>query len=65
MYQESLGTRLRMERFKRNLTQAQVCKEIGMKVDTLSQIENDKGTHFDSTLQRLLDYYEIDKKVTN
>ncbi|ESU31299.1 hypothetical protein G3A_17475 [Bacillus sp. 17376] len=59
MYIESLGTRLRIERFKRNMTQGQVCQELKMKVSTLSQIENDKGVHFDSTIRKLLKFYGI------
>jgi transcriptional regulator with XRE-family HTH domain len=62
MCQESLGILLRLERFKRNMTQAQVCREISMKVRTLSQIENGKGNHFKSTIQRLQNYYNLDFK---
>lgn len=57
MYKESLGTRLRIERFKRNMTQKEVCRELEMKVFTLSQIENDKGIHFDSTIRKLVGFY--------
>lgn len=59
MQNESIGTQLRLERFKRNLTQAQVCKELGMKVSTLSQIENDKGNSRKSTLNKLIKFYEM------
>lgn len=62
MYKESLGTRIRLERFKKNMTQAQVCKEVGMKVNTLSQIENDKGIHYESTIKKLTDYFGIDSE---
>jgi transcriptional regulator with XRE-family HTH domain len=62
MYKESLGTRLRLERFKKNMTQAQVCKELGMKVATLSLIENDKSNHHESTIKKLLDYFGLDSE---
>ena len=58
MQKESIGTKLRLERFKRNLTQAQVCKELGMKVSTLSQIENDNGNPRKSTLNKLIKFYK-------
>ncbi|WP_413231383.1 helix-turn-helix domain-containing protein [Mesobacillus sp. S13] len=60
VYKESIGTRLRLERFKKNMTQTAVCKEIGMKVDTLSRIENNKGKHHKSTIKKLCDYFKID-----
>jgi transcriptional regulator with XRE-family HTH domain len=57
---ESLGTRLRLERFKRNMSQEQVCEKLNMTVRTLGNIENDKGNHRKSTLKRLTDFYEMD-----
>jgi transcriptional regulator with XRE-family HTH domain len=56
---ESLGAILRMERFKRNLTQEQVCKAIQMKIETLSRIENDKSVH-GRTIKKLIDFYKLD-----
>jgi len=38
MHSQSLGAILRIERFKSNLTQEQVCKDLKMKVSTLSSI---------------------------
>lgn len=43
MNPQSLGDILRMERFKRNFTQEEVCKVLKMKVSTLSRIENNKS----------------------
>lgn len=60
MNNESIGTRLRLERFKRNLSQEQVCEKLDMTVRTLGNIENDKGNHRQSTLKKLTDFYEID-----
>lgn len=57
---EGLGTRLRLERFKKNLSQEQVCEELNMTTRTLSNIENDKGNHRQSTLKKLTDFYEMD-----
>jgi transcriptional regulator with XRE-family HTH domain len=57
---ESLGTRLRLERFKRNMSQEQVCEKLNMTVRTLGNIENDKGNHRKSTLKRLTDFYGVD-----
>jgi transcriptional regulator with XRE-family HTH domain len=57
MHPESLGNRLRMERYKRNMTQTQVCIELGMKVTTLSLIENDKGNPRKSTIKRICDFF--------
>lgn len=59
MQKDRIGTRLRMERFKKNMTQTQVCKELGMKVNTLSQIENDKGNHRKSTIEKICNFYEM------
>lgn len=59
MYTESLGTRLRNERFKRNMTQTEVCKELKMKVNTLSHIENDKGKPYKSTINKLINFYGL------
>lgn len=61
MQPESLGVILRIERFKRNLTQEQVCKDLQMKVSTLSRIENNKSVR-GTTIKRLLNYYQMNKK---
>lgn len=58
MHPESLGAILRMERFKRNLTQEEVCQAIQMNIKTLRMIENDKSVH-GKTIKRLLDYYGL------
>jgi len=60
MNNESLGTRLRLERFKRNMSQEEVCERLHMTTRTLGQIENDKGKHRQSTLKKLTDFYGID-----
>jgi transcriptional regulator with XRE-family HTH domain len=57
MYTENLVTRVRLERFKRNMTQAQACKELGMRVGTLSHIENDTGNPRKSTIKKLCNIY--------
>lgn len=59
MHPESLGAILRMERFKRNLTQEQVCKDLNMKLSTLSKIENNKGVR-GTTIKKLMNYYQMD-----
>jgi transcriptional regulator with XRE-family HTH domain len=61
MHPESLGAILRMERFKRNLTQEQVCKALQMKLETLSKIENNKSMN-GKTIKRLIDYYEMNNE---
>ncbi|WP_285856886.1 helix-turn-helix domain-containing protein [Mesobacillus subterraneus] len=58
MHPESLGEILRMERFKRNLTQEQVCEALQMNIKTLSRIENDKSVN-GKTIKRLIDFYEL------
>lgn len=60
MNNESLGTQLRLERLKRNMSQEQVCEELNMTTRTLGNIENDKGNYRGSTLKKLTDYYGID-----
>jgi transcriptional regulator with XRE-family HTH domain len=60
MNNENLGARLRIERFKRNMSQEQVCEELNMTTRTLGNIENDKGNHRQSTLNKLIDFYELD-----
>ncbi|MBT2680072.1 helix-turn-helix transcriptional regulator [Bacillus sp. ISL-35] len=50
-----------MERFKRNLTQEQVCKALQMKLETLSNIENNKSMN-GKTIKRLIDYYEMNNE---
>jgi transcriptional regulator with XRE-family HTH domain len=59
VYRESLGTILRMERFKRNLTQDQVCEAIQLNIKTLSRIENDKSVN-GKTIKKLIDFYELE-----
>lgn len=63
MYRESLGTILRMERFKRNLSQVQVCEAIQMNIKTLRRIENDKSVN-GKTIKRLIDFYELENGRT-
>jgi transcriptional regulator with XRE-family HTH domain len=58
MHPDSLGAILRMERFKRNLTQEQVCKDLNMKLNTLSKIENNKSVR-GTTIKRLMNYYQV------
>lgn len=58
MHPESLGAILRMERFKRNLTQEQVCEALQLKVSTLSRIENNKSVR-GKTIKRLMDFYKL------
>jgi transcriptional regulator with XRE-family HTH domain len=60
MNSEGLGARLRLERLKRNMSQEQVGEELNMTTRTLSNIENDKGNHRQSTLIKLIEYYELD-----
>jgi transcriptional regulator with XRE-family HTH domain len=60
MNNESLGTQLRIERFKRNMSQEKVCEELNMTTRTLGNIENGKGNPRQSTLNKLIDFYELD-----
>ncbi len=60
MYPDTFGAIMRMERFKRNLTQQEVCEALRMKVSTLSRIENNKSVR-EATIKRLIDFYEINK----
>ena len=60
MNNESLGTRVRLERFKRNMSQEEVCEKLHMTTRTLGQIENDKGNHRKSTLKKITDFYGMD-----
>jgi transcriptional regulator with XRE-family HTH domain len=61
MHAESLGAILRIERYKRNLTQEQVCKELKMKISTLSRIENNKSVR-GTSIKKLINYYQMNKK---
>ncbi|MBT2661965.1 helix-turn-helix transcriptional regulator [Bacillus sp. ISL-45] len=60
MNNESIGTQLRLERCKRNMSQESVCEKLNMTTRTLSNIENDKGNPRQSTLNKLIDFYELD-----
>ncbi|MBT2680070.1 helix-turn-helix transcriptional regulator [Bacillus sp. ISL-35] len=60
MNNESLGSQLRVERCKRNMSQEKVCEELNMTTRTLGNIENDKGNHRQSTLNKLIEFYELD-----
>lgn len=60
MQQESLGAILRLERLKRNMTQVQVCRNLGMNIHTLSNVENNKGKPSTRTIRKLTDFYGID-----
>jgi transcriptional regulator with XRE-family HTH domain len=62
MKPESLGDILRLERYKRNLTQEEVCKALEIKLNTLSRIENNKSVR-GTTIKKLLSYYQMSKEV--
>lgn len=58
MHTESLGAILRMERFKRNLTQEQVCEALQIKIATLSRIENNKNVS-GRTIKRSVNFSDL------
>jgi len=58
MLPESLGAILRMGRFKRNLTQQEVCETIQMQLSTLSRIENNKSVRR-KTIKKIMEYYGL------
>lgn len=58
IHPQSLGAILRMERFKRNLTQEQVCEALKMNIKTLCKIENNKSVS-GKTIKRLMDFYDL------
>ncbi|MBT2642914.1 helix-turn-helix transcriptional regulator [Bacillus sp. ISL-41] len=62
MKPERLGDILKMERYKRNLTQEEVCEALDMELDMLNKIENNKSVR-GSTIKKLLNYYQMSKKV--
>jgi transcriptional regulator with XRE-family HTH domain len=61
LHPESLGAILRIERFKRNLTQEQVCEAIQMNIKTLRRIENDNSVN-GKTIKRLIDFYGLENE---
>lgn len=60
MQQNSLGAILRLERLKRNMTQTQVCRNLGMSLHTLSSAENNKSTPSKTTIRKLAEFYGIE-----
>lgn len=60
MNNESVGTQLKFERCKRNMSQEKVCEELNMTTRTLINIENGKGNPRKSTLNKLIDFYDLD-----
>ncbi|WP_079504932.1 helix-turn-helix domain-containing protein [Mesobacillus jeotgali] len=61
MKHECLGDILRMERHKRNLTQEKVCEDLGLRLNTLDRIENNKSVK-GTTIKKLLNYYQMSKE---
>lgn len=59
MYEKTIGYKFRSLRFKKNLSQEQVSKSLGMKIDTISRIENNSITVREETLKKLAAFYEI------
>lgn len=62
MYPQGLGAILRIARFKRRLTQEQVCEAIQVNLTTLDKIENDKGVN-GKTIKMLIDFYDLNEKI--
>ncbi|WP_174726926.1 helix-turn-helix domain-containing protein [Mesobacillus harenae] len=44
MYKKTIGYKFRSLRFKKNISQEQVSKAIGIKLETISRIENKSET---------------------
>lgn len=60
MYIGTIGYEFRMLRFQKNLSQQQVANIIGVKLSTLSRIENNKGKARKGTLMKLATFYGME-----
>ncbi|MDQ0186301.1 helix-turn-helix domain-containing protein [Cytobacillus kochii] len=57
---ESWGQAIRIERFKKNLTQEQVSKILGIPIDTISKYESVKIRNPNlKNIKKLTDFYNI------
>ncbi len=56
----SVGEKLKMLRHNKHVTQAKVCKQIGISVQSLSRYENDQAEPDMSVLCSLANYYCVD-----
>ncbi|WP_262176262.1 helix-turn-helix domain-containing protein [Cytobacillus firmus] len=55
----SLGANLRVQRFKKNLTQEEVAKAIGTSHSMIGRYERNKTRPRRGTLQKLADFYGV------
>lgn len=56
----TIGEKLRMLRHNKHVTQAKVCKQLGISVQSLSRYENDQAEPDMDVLYNLADYYNVD-----
>ncbi|MEK5066818.1 helix-turn-helix domain-containing protein [Cytobacillus sp. FSL R5-0596] len=56
----SLGANLRIQRFKKNLTQEEVAKAIGTSHSMIGRYERNKTRPRKDKLQKLADFYGVD-----
>lgn len=55
----SIGAQLRIERLKRSMSQKDVSEKTNISVRLLGEVENNKGSHRESTINRLLEFYGL------
>ncbi|MEK5445126.1 helix-turn-helix domain-containing protein [Fredinandcohnia sp. FSL W7-1320] len=56
----TIGQSLRMLRFKKNLTQLEVARNIGISVNSLSRYENDERFPKKKVIEKLADFYGVE-----
>ncbi len=56
----TIGEKLKMLRNNKHVTQAKVCKQIGISVQALSRYENDQAEPDMDVLYNLANYYNVD-----
>lgn len=57
MLKESIGTKLRLMRFAKNITQKEVAEKLGININTVSAYENDKIKHEIGLVKRFIKLY--------
>lgn len=60
---ETIGQKLRILRYEKNLTQQQVADMVGFAVNSLSRYERDTRPIPMDIALRLADFYEVDVKI--
>lgn len=56
---KNIGRNLRLQRFKRNLRQDEVAKELGISICMVGRYERSENLPSEVTLQKLVDFYGV------